>query len=251
MEDAKPATKAAAKAAASSEEEEESSEEEEEEEEEDDEEEEEPVVKKGGNKAAANGVDVSVAKGSKTVFVGNLAWAATEDDVAAFFEDCGTVVGVRMRYNDDGRPKGFCHVEFDSVEAAAHAIGKHSQSFMDREIRVDSAEERPNRGGGGGGFGGSFGGNGGGGFGGGGRGGGGRGGDSDATTIFVKGFDRSLGEDAVREQLSEVFGQCGDVSAVRLPTDRESGELKGIAFVQFGSPEGKVWVCLCKGGVVD
>ena len=239
-DDAAPAKTAAAKAKAEASSEEEDDDDEDDDDDDDDEDEEEeddeeePVVKKGG-KQAANGVDVSVAKGSKTVFVGNLAWAASEDDVAAFFEECGTVVNVRMRYGDDGRAKGFCHVEFDAVEGAAAAIGKHGEFFMDREIRVDSAEERPNRGGfnNGGGFGGGRGD-----FGGG-RGGRG-GGDSDGTTVFVKGFDRNLGEEAVREQLTAVFADCGDVSAVRLPTDRETGELKGIAFVQFGSAEGKV-----------
>lgn len=69
--------------------------------------------------------------------------------------------------------------------------------------------------------------------------------DRDATTVFVKGFDTSLGEDAIRNQLFETFGSAGEVSAVRLPTDRESGELKGIGFVQFTTAEGKV--CLPPG----
>lgn len=68
----------------------------------------------------------------------------------------------------------------------------------------------------------------------------GGGGGGDATTIFVKGFDASIGEDAVRSALEQAFGECGDVSAVRLPSDRNTGELKGIAFVQFASAEAKV-----------
>jgi nucleolin len=60
------------------------------------------------------------------------------------------------------------------------------------------------------------------------------------NTIFVKGFDSSLGEDAVREQLTEVFSKYGKVNQIRLPTDRESGELKGISFVEFADQAGKV-----------
>lgn len=64
--------------------------------------------------------------------------------------------------------------------------------------------------------------------------------DSDGTTIFVKGFDKYLGEDAVREQLTATFADCGAVNTVRLPTDRESGELKGIGFIEFATTEAKV-----------
>lgn len=66
------------------------------------------------------------------------------------------------------------------------------------------------------------------------------GGDSNGTTVFVKGFDRSLGEDAVREQLTAAFADCGEVNQVRLPSDRETGELKGIAFIEFATTDAKV-----------
>ncbi len=58
--------------------------------------------------------------------------------------------------------------------------------------------------------------------------------------MFVKGFDKFQGEDAVREALTEFFQECGEISAIRLPSDRESGELKGIGFVEFATPEAKV-----------
>ena len=63
---------------------------------------------------------------------------------------------------------------------------------------------------------------------------------SDPTTIFVKGFDKYQGEEDVRQALTEVFQDCGEIASVRLPTDRETQELKGIAFIQFAAPEGKV-----------
>ena len=56
----------------------------------------------------------------------------------------------------------------------------------------------------------------------------------------MKGFDKYLGEDAVRQQLTEAFAECGTVNNVRLPSDRESGELKGIGFIEFGSVDAKV-----------
>jgi nucleolin len=47
------------------------------------------------------------------------------------------------------------------------------------------------------------------------------------------------GEDATRAALQEVFGECGEVVNIRLPSDRESGELKGIAYIEFGSADAK------------
>ena len=66
----------------------------------------------------------------------------------------------------------------------------------------------------------------------------------------MKGFSRDLGEDDVRQQLTEAFQECGAINSVRLPTDRETGALKGIAFIEFASPDGKVcylWHVFCSG----
>lgn len=56
----------------------------------------------------------------------------------------------------------------------------------------------------------------------------------------MKGFDKYQGEDAVREALTAFFEECGEVSSVRLPSDRETGDLKGIAFVEFATNDAKV-----------
>ena len=44
----------------------------------------------------------------------------------------------------------------------------------------------------------------------------------------------------MRNQLTAAFGEIGGVVSVRLPMDRETGELKGIGFVEFESTEIKV-----------
>ena len=54
---------------------------------------------------------------------------------------------------ETGKAKGFAHIQFDSVEAAAKALKMSGQDFGNREIFVDTAQERTG-GGGGGGFGG-------------------------------------------------------------------------------------------------
>lgn len=50
---------------------------------------------------------------------------------------------------DTGKAKGFCHIQFESVEAAAKAIGMSGQTFGSRDIFIDTAQERTGGGGGG------------------------------------------------------------------------------------------------------
>lgn len=108
-----------------------------------------------------------------TAFVGNLGFKTNEGSVRKFFSDCGNVVDVRIAKNEEGRSKGFCHVDFESADAVQSAMKKAGQELDGREIRVDASTPRQgggNRGGRGGSFGGGRGGRGG--FGGrGGRGG--------------------------------------------------------------------------------
>ena len=57
---------------------------------------------------------------------------------------------------ETGRAKGFAHIQFDSLEGAAKALGMSGQDFGGREIFIDTAQERT----GGGSFGGAAGGGG-------------------------------------------------------------------------------------------
>jgi hypothetical protein len=128
------------------------------------------------------------------VFVGNLDFKTTRDEVEALFAQVGAVRDVFLPMDrETGRPRGFAFVEYESDEHAAQAIEKFNQyELSGRALRVNAAEDRPRRegggggrpggggggygGGGGGGYGGGGGGYGGGGYGGGGYGGGGYGG---------------------------------------------------------------------------
>lgn len=63
-------------------------------------------------------------------------------------------------------------------------------------------------------------------------------GTSDGKTIYVRGFDKYLGEDAVREALTESFSAFGEVAELRLPFDRENQCLKGFGYVVFAEANG-------------
>src|SRR2546428_8233228 len=105
------------------------------------------------------------------LFVGNLPFTATENDLQDHFAQAGAVIAVNvMQDRSTGRSRGFAFVEMGSQDDANKAISMfHQKDFQGRALTVNEArprEERPS--GGGGGYGG-----GGGGGGRGGRGGGG------------------------------------------------------------------------------
>ena len=109
------------------------------------------------------------------MYVGNLPFTATEDDVRALFTDYGTVTDIHLPMDrDSGRPRGFAFVTMDSQTAMNEAIrGLNEKDYGGRNLTINEArpkEDRPAYGGGGGGGGGR------GGYGGGGGGKGGRGG---------------------------------------------------------------------------
>ena len=114
------------------------------------------------------------------LYVGNLPYSSTEEQLTDLFGRVGQVESVRvMRDMATGRARGFAFVEMATDEDAQKAIDKlHNADFGGRNLTVNEARPRPERSGGfgGGGYGGGGGGNrgGGGGFGGGGGGKGGR-----------------------------------------------------------------------------
>jgi RNA recognition motif-containing protein len=116
----------------------------------------------------------------KKLFVGGLSWNTTDEGLRGAFERFGGVAEAKVITDrETGRSRGFGFVTFDNAEAGQAAMSQMDGSQLDgRTIKVNEAQERAPRpgggfGGGGGGRGGYGGGNRGGGGGGGGRGAGG------------------------------------------------------------------------------
>jgi nucleolin len=59
---------------------------------------------------------------STTLFVGNLGFRTDQRGLSNFFSKCGPIKDVRIAMGEDGRPKGFAHVEFESTDAAKSAL---------------------------------------------------------------------------------------------------------------------------------
>jgi RNA recognition motif-containing protein len=116
---------------------------------------------------------------AKNIYVGNLSWECTQDDLLALFAEHGKVARAQVITDrETGRSRGFGFVEMENDQEAATAVqALNGQQFRGRPLTVNEARPREGGGGGGGGYGGGGGGGrrgGGGGYGGGG--GGGRGG---------------------------------------------------------------------------
>jgi cold-inducible RNA-binding protein len=97
------------------------------------------------------------------LFVGNLPFTTTENDLQDHFAQAGAVIAVNiMQDRATGRSRGFAFIEMASQEDAGKAITMfHQKDFQGRALTVNEArprEERPagGRGGGGGGGGGGY-----------------------------------------------------------------------------------------------
>ena len=87
------------------------------------------------------------------LFVGNLSFQATEEDLRELFAQAGTVETVRIITDQfTGRPRGFGFVEMATKEEATKAVEMlNGRLFRDRNLVVDEARPQPQRGGAGGG----------------------------------------------------------------------------------------------------
>ena len=108
------------------------------------------------------------------IYVGNLSWSMTDDDLSNLFTQYGTVTSAKiLKEKNTGRSKGFGFVEMEDDEAAKTAIATLNESeIQGRKLIVNESQPRPEGSGykksGGGGYGGGGGRSSGGGYGGGG-----------------------------------------------------------------------------------
>ena len=112
---------------------------------------------------------------STKLYVGNLAFGTTSEQLQELFAQAGTVQSANVvEDRETGRSRGFAFIEMSTNAEAAAAIEQFNGKEIDgRALKVNEAKPRENRGGGGGrNFGGGGGNRGGGGY----RGGGNRGG---------------------------------------------------------------------------
>ena len=83
---------------------------------------------------------------SKSIYVGNLPWAATEEQVQDLFAEYGKVLSVKLVSDrETGRARGFGFVEMEDGEAQAAIEALDNYSCGGRTLRVNEAKPRAPR----------------------------------------------------------------------------------------------------------
>ena len=140
----------------------------------------------------------------RTVFISNLDFSLTEQQLMKVFSKCGDVIDVRLVKNFGGKSKGYGFVEFKTPQAAISALQMDNEPIDGRPIYVSVND--PNK----------------------------KGHQFKYSTnleknkLFVKGIVTS----ATKEDLESLFAPFGSIKAVRLVTFR-NGHSKGIAYVEY------------------
>ena len=82
----------------------------------------------------------------KKLFIGNLSWEVTSDDLRAFFADFGTVIdAVVIMDRMTGRSRGFGFVEMETEEQANKALEGNGKDLKGRAMNVNMAKPQENR----------------------------------------------------------------------------------------------------------
>ncbi|KAJ5377827.1 uncharacterized protein N7496_005236 [Penicillium cataractarum] len=158
------------------------------------------------------------------VWIGNLSFNTTKDDLRQFFIDnCSfdndTITRVHMPKGPEkfGRPqnKGFAYVDFSTEKALEEAIGLSEQLLTGRRVLIKNAnsfEGRPEK----------------------------TAEQANAATAAKPGhppskriFVGNLSFDVTKESLEEHFARCGPVTNVHMATFQDTGKCKGYAWVEF------------------
>ncbi|XP_061365426.1 polyadenylate-binding protein 2-like isoform X2 [Gastrolobium bilobum] len=73
---------------------------------------------------------------SRSIFVGNVDYSCTPEEVQQHFQSCGTVNRVTIRTDKFGQPKGYAYVEFLEVDAVQEALSLNESELHGRQLKV-------------------------------------------------------------------------------------------------------------------
>jgi RNA recognition motif-containing protein len=82
----------------------------------------------------------------KSIFVGNLPWTVTDEDLKAKFSEFGNVISARV-VNDkfSGKSRGFGFVDMEDADAEKAISGMTGFKWGDREVTVNEAKPKTER----------------------------------------------------------------------------------------------------------
>ncbi|KAK7874320.1 hypothetical protein R5R35_007795 [Gryllus longicercus] len=171
----------------------------------------EPSKKKPRNESHTSGdhgvkVEHDPSKDNQTVFVSNLEYSTTEEQIRELFAPIGTITDLRLVKDFKGRSKGYCYVVYSSPAEAAEALKKDRESLAGRPVFVSKCDANKLK----------------------------------RQPVFKysneleknKLFIRGLPLTTTKEELEDLFKSFGVLKDVRIVTYR-NGHSKGLAYVEF------------------
>lgn len=97
-----------------------------------------------GNRTNVNEYNAPSYDGPKfTIFCGNLGFKTTPQTIEKFFHDCKPV-DIRIALQEDGRRKGFAHIDFKSEEDRKKALTRNGKELDGRELKLDESAAKQN-----------------------------------------------------------------------------------------------------------
>jgi len=148
-------------------------------------------------KAKAGGIDL-------TLFIGNLPFTSTKEELEEFLAECDVSEVRLVKDSNDGRFKGYAYADFNSEEGFDKALEYNGEDFNGRSIKIDRTSNSQAAAGGG-----ATG--------------------EKSKTVFVGNLSWNTDD----ESLTNLFSECGSISSIRIITDKDTGQSKGFAYVEF------------------
>ncbi|KAI3914642.1 hypothetical protein MKW92_040830 [Papaver armeniacum] len=71
-----------------------------------------------------------------------LTFSIDKPDVVEFFKQCGPIADIRFSSDEDGRFKGFGHIEFETEEGAQKAVKLNGKELCGRPVKLDFAVKK-------------------------------------------------------------------------------------------------------------
>ncbi|MBU0456290.1 MAG: RNA-binding protein [Pseudomonadota bacterium] len=79
----------------------------------------------------------------KKIYVGNLSYSTTGEDLNEFFSQYGTISEVKLISDFEGRSKGFGFITFETEEGAQSSLQANDVDLQGRKLKVNIARDKP------------------------------------------------------------------------------------------------------------
>ncbi|KAG8084567.1 hypothetical protein GUJ93_ZPchr0010g10680 [Zizania palustris] len=144
-------------------------------------------------------------KNAKKVYVGGIPYYSSEDDIRSFFEACGSITAVDcMTFPESGKFRGIAILTFKTDGAAQRALALDGADMGGFYLKIQPYKSNREK--------------------------------QDFAPKMIEGYNRiyvgNLAWDITEDDLKKFFSDC-KISSIRFGTDKETGDFKGFAHVDF------------------